>query len=210
MSGESDIEAEVVTMSDNTGGNNSDNGDNSDNANNVDDGSDDEPLPGVNVCIHCGREIVDGHCPNCEGAIDTEQSDNDQLPESTSVDEDPVNWMPKHFVDEIDGEPAINRKGYAVLAEHYDISVTSEAVTYPSDSMFEYAEFEATAITADGQEYSGFGSAHIERGEQGDDKTLLGEMAETRAVKRALALATGVGMTAIEELQSSVGGDGHE
>lgn len=126
----------------------------------------------------------------------------DDIPQSTDVAEDPVSWMPSHFIDHIEGVPAINRKGYAVLAEHYDISVTAEAVTYPSKTDFEYAEFEAVAVTEDGKEYSGFGSAHVERG---DDKTLLGELAETRACKRSLALATGVGMTAVSELQHSLG-----
>lgn len=138
-----------------------------------------------------------------EATVDATPTAGD-IPQSTDVAEDPVSWMPEHFVDTIEGVPAINRKGYAVLAEHYDISVTSEAVTYPSRSDFEYAEFEATAVTEDGREYSGFGSAHVERG---DDKTLLGEPAETRAVKRSLAIATGVGMTAIEEMKGSLGGD---
>lgn len=137
-----------------------------------------------------------------ESAVEPQPVEDD-IPDSPDVAEDPVSWMPGHFVDTIEGVPTINRKGYAVLAEHYDISVTAEVVTYPSETEFEYAEFEATAVTEDGREYSGFGSAHIDRG---DDKTLLGEMAETRAVKRSLAIATGVGMTAIEEMRGSLGG----
>lgn len=180
----------------------------------------DEQVMGLDICVHCGRDINDGHCPDCDGAgtdepvtaqdITSVAADqnagqpDDQLPESPGVDEDPVSWMPSHFVDIIEDNPAINRKGYAVLAEHYGIEVTSSAVTYPGETEFQFAEFEATAVTDDGKEYSGFGSAHVDRD---DEKTVLGEMAETRAVKRSLALATGVGMTAIEELQSSLGGD---
>lgn len=143
-------------------------------------------------------DVVDDEA---QATVDTTPAD--EIPQSPDVAEDPVNWMPSHFIDHIEGVPAINRKGYAVLAEHYDISVTAEAVTYPSESEFEFAEFEATAVTEDGREYSGFGSAHVDRG---DDKTLLGELAETRAVKRSLAIATGVGMTAIEEMRGSLGG----
>jgi hypothetical protein len=123
---------------------------------------------------------------------------------SPDVSEDPLSWMPSHFIDHIEGIPAINRKGYAVLAEHYDISVTAEPLTIPSESDWEYAEFRAVATTPDGREYSGFGSAHIDRG---DDKVLLGEMAETRAVKRATANATGVGMTAVSEMRSATEGE---
>jgi hypothetical protein len=116
---------------------------------------------------------------------------------------DPLSVMPKHFVDQIQGVPTINRKGYAVLAEHFNVSVTAEPITLPSETDFEYAEFRAVATTEDGQEYSGFGSAHINR-QDGDDKHLLAELAETRAMKRATAWATGVGITAYSEMSNSL------
>jgi hypothetical protein len=116
---------------------------------------------------------------------------------------DPLSVMPKHFVDQIQGVPTINRKGYAVLAEHFNVSVTAEPITLPSETDFEYAEFRAVATTEDGQEYSGFGSAHINR-QDGDDKHLLAELAETRAMKRATAWATGVGITAYTEMSNSL------
>lgn len=119
------------------------------------------------------------------------------------ISTDPLNVMPGHFVDSIQGVPTINRKGYAVLAEHYGISVVAEPVTLPGETDFEYAEFKATATTKDGTEYSGFGSAHIER-QDGDDPHLLAELAETRAMKRATAWATGVGMTAQSEMENSL------
>lgn len=142
-----------------------------------------------------------------EGSVADTDTETADLPASPPVDEDPLTWMPDHFVDTIEDEPAINRKGYAVLAEHYGISVTTEPLTIPSESDWEYAEFREVATTPDGREYTGFGSAHIERG---DDKVVLGEMAETRAEKRATASATGVGMLAVEELHSATveGGDG--
>lgn len=136
------------------------------------------------------------------GAVPVADDEAQDLPNAPDVTEDPLTWMPDHFVDSIEGVPSINRKGYAVLAEHYDISVVAEPLSIPSESDWEHAEFRAVATTPDGREYSGFGSAHVERG---DDKTLLGEMAETRAVKRATANATGVGMVAIEEMQTAEG-----
>ena len=141
---------------------------------------------------------------NGDLTVSDQASSASDLPAAPDVTEDPLTWMPEHFIDQIEGVPAINRKGYAVLAEHYDISVTAVPLTITSESEWEYAEFRAVATTPDGREYSGFGSAHVERG---DDKVLLGEMAETRAVKRATANATGVGMTAVSEMRSATEGE---
>ena len=116
---------------------------------------------------------------------------------------DPLSVMPGHFVDTIQGVPTINRKGYAVLAEHFGVSVKAEPVTLPSETDFEYAEFRAVATTEEGAEYSGFGSAHIDRMD-GDDPHLLAELAETRSMKRACAWATGVGITAYTEMTNSL------
>lgn len=125
-------------------------------------------------------------------------TETDSLPaEKPSVDEDPLDWVPAHFKDTIRGVAVLNRKAYAVLCERYDITVKAEPVTLPSETDFEFAEFKAIATTADGNCYTGFGSAHIERD---DDKFILGELAETRAMKRAAAWGTGIGMTAMEEL----------
>jgi hypothetical protein len=126
-----------------------------------------------------------------------------QAVDNKDISDDPLSVMPGHFVDTIQGTPTINRKGYAVLAEHFNISVVATAVTLPGETDFEYAEFRALATTEDGQEYSGFGSAHVDR-QDGDDPHLLAELAETRAMKRAVAWATGVGMTAQEEMENSL------
>jgi len=83
------------------------------------------------------------------------------------------------------------------------VSVTAEPVTLPGKTDHEYAEFRAVAIDAEGNEYSGFGSAHVDRMD-GDDPYLLAELAETRAMKRATAWATGIGMTAMSEMQGEL------
>lgn len=144
-------------------------------------------------------EMSEDGKPQETRATHPETFDN-EVPDEKNVEQDPVDWLPSHFIDQIQGVPTVNRKGYAVLCEQYGVSVTAEPVTLPSDTDFEYAEFRATATTEDGQEYSGFGSAHVER-QDGDDAHLLAELAETRALKRAAAWATGVGVTAIEELK---------
>lgn len=56
-----------------------------------------------------------------------------------------------------------------------------------------------TATTADGRTCEAYGSAHVDRG---DDHELLLELADTRARKRALSIATGVGAVAVAELRA--------
>jgi len=126
--------------------------------------------------------------------------DDVQLPER-SVADDPLNWMPGEFVDEIDGTQAINRKGYEVLAHFYDVEVSAELQVAPEETDHEYCRVKATATTADGRAVEAYGSAHVERG---DDPWLLLEMAGTRARKRALSIATGAGAVAVAELKHEV------
>lgn len=123
-----------------------------------------------------------------------------ELPER-SVADDPLNWIPGDFVDEIDGTQAINRKGYEVLSHFYEIDVAADLEVPPEETGFEYCRVKATATTPDGRVCEAYGSAHVDRD---DDKTLLLEMADTRARKRALSIATGVGAVAVAELKSEV------
>lgn len=109
----------------------------------------------------------------------------------------------REFVDEIDDSPAINRKGFEVLSHFYKIDVHADIHVPPEDTGFEFARVKATATRPDGRECEAFGTAHVDRGD-GDDPTLLLEMAETRAKKRALSIATGVGACAVEELRNEV------
>jgi len=136
-------------------------------------------------------DVID-HSPDAEP-----EPDEYNLPDDgPSVDEDPLVWMPDEFTDTIDGTVAINRKGFEVLAHHYDISCVtevSEALTNPDRVVFK-----ATATDADGDTYTAFGSGGAERGDSGRPTV---EMADTRAYKRAISRATGVGMVAVEELQ---------
>lgn len=146
-------------------------------------------------------EVVDAK-PEPEPAPEpVDDTDTDaQLPER-SVADDPINWMPSEFVDEIDGTPAINRKGFEVLAHFYDIDVSVELRLAPEETDHEECRAKATATRPDGTEEEAFGTAHVERG---DDPWLLVEMAGTRARKRALSIATGAGAVAVAELKNEV------
>ena len=163
-----------------------------------------------------GAEVVDHPDPSPEemendpdiitSVDDLEQEDSDgyDLPDKPSVDEDPLTWMPEDFTDTIDGTVAINRKGYEVMAHHYGIGTPdSECIVGPEETDYKFCRVKATAETEDGTVYTAHGSAHVDRG---DDSYLLLEMADTRARKRVIAQATGVGMVAVSELQNEVTG----
>jgi len=140
--------------------------------------------------------------PREANTVEPDEPDTDgyDLPDDgPSVDEDPLVWMPDEFTDTIDGSVAINRKGFEVLAHHYSIQCETElCAELTADSR---VTFKAVATDADGDTYSAFGSASNERG---DDAGLLVEMADTRAYKRAISRATGVGMVAVSELQNEL------
>jgi hypothetical protein len=139
--------------------------------------------------------------------VEVEDPDAEPVPEEDmelpdrSVAEDPLNWVPGEFVDEIDGTQAINRKGFEVLSHFYDVDVHVDLEVPPEETDFEYCRVKATAVTAEGRECEAYGSAHVDRG---DDPELLLEMADTRARKRALSIATGVGAVAVAELRNEV------
>lgn len=146
--------------------------------------------------------------------VETTPVEPDAAPQPTTADEaaslpdrnvtdDPLTWMPSDFIDQIDGTPAINRKGFEVLSHFYRVGVSVDLEVPPEETDHEYARVKATATTREGRECQAFGSAHVDRG---DDADLLLEMADTRARKRALSIATGVGAVAVEELRAAENG----
>lgn len=159
--------------------------------------------PNVDVVDHSpeGADVQEVENATTEAVEPTAQAgpDHPDLPDR-SVSDDPLTWIPGEFVDQIDGSQAINRKGFEVLAHFYDVSTTSDLQVKPEDEDHEYCRVKATA-TIDGRTVEAFGSAHVDRG---DDPELLLEMANTRARKRALSIATGVGAVAVEELKNEV------
>jgi len=148
------------------------------------------------------RPEPDGGTPEAVATEVVEPTDApDTLPDR-SVSDDPLTWMPSEFVDEIDGSQAINRRGFEVLSHFYDIGINSEVVVAPEETDHTYCRVTATATMPDGRECVSHGSAHVDRG---DDAVLLLEMADTRARKRALSIASGAGAVAVSELKNEVG-----
>jgi len=130
-----------------------------------------------------------------------DESVTDQLPDDgPSISEDPLTWMPNEFIKTVDGTPTITRKGYEVLAHHYDVQGGTEMVVSPVETDMEYAVHKASVTDADGDEYSAYGEAHAS--DNGVENIV--RMSDTRAYKRAVSRATGVGTVAIEELQNDL------
>ena len=151
-----------------------------------------------------GGTVGDPGTPAAEAA-DPQPVETDpveQVPDEPNLTDDPFAWMPGDFVDTIDGTPTINRRGYAALGRKFGISAPDITVHVgPEETDHRYARVEATVVDDEGREYVNHGSASVERG---DDDTLLLELAVTRARKRALAGATGVGLIAVEELKNEL------
>lgn len=114
---------------------------------------------------------------------------------------DPLNILPKHMVDDIQGKTAVNKRGYAMIAERYGIAVSAEILHYPWDNDEGRAVCRAVATTDDGREYSGVGTAAES---DGDMPEQLLELAETRSLKRAVSWASGVGIVSYQELMGQL------
>lgn len=87
---------------------------------------------------------------------------------------------------------------YPVVSDYADIAVKAEAITTAGDTDHEYAEFRATAWRKDeGPEngYTGHATARAIEDRRGIEHR-LNEVAETRAMSRAVAWAAGRGPTA--------------
>ena len=123
----------------------------------------------------------------------------DQLGES--LEDDPLNILPGHMKDTIQGQPAVNKRGYAMIAERYGIAVSARIISMPWDNEEGRAVAHATAETEDGKTYSGHGTACADDGDMEDQ---LIELAETRALKRAVSWASGIGIVAYEELSDQL------
>jgi len=146
-----------------------------------------------------GPEIVDDAEP-VGPSPEQVQEEYDLPDEGPSVDEDPLVWMPDEFTKTVDGTVTISRKGYEVLAHHYDIQGGTELVVSPVETDMEYVVHKATVTDADGDEYTAYGEAHAS--DNGVENIV--RMSDTRAYKRAVSRATGVGTVAIEELQGEL------
>lgn len=132
-----------------------------------------------------------------EDTPDTEALD--ELGES--LETDPLSILPGHMVDSIQGQPAVNKRGYAMIAERYGIEASADVVQLPWENEEGRCVAKATAITDDGKEYSGWATACADDGDMADQ---LIELAETRALKRSVAWASGAGIVGYQELSNQL------
>jgi len=118
-----------------------------------------------------------------------------------SLEDDPLNILPSHMQDDIQGTPAINKRGYAMIAERYGIEVTTTIESYPWENEEGRCVAKAVAITEDGQRYTGHATACKD---DGDMPEQIVELADTRAMKRSVSWASGIGIVAYEELSDEL------
>lgn len=179
--------------------------------------SDDEQLLGVDVCVHCGNDIDDGHCPDCDSRT---IENNAQLPDDISLsseaveaietvkdsglDTDPLSVLPGFMVDSIKGTQAVNKRGYAMIAERYGIEVSTKMIESPWDNDEGRVVCKATATTDSGKTYNAYGTACES---DGDDSANLIELADTRSQKRAVQWASGFGIVGYQELTGQLEGE---
>jgi len=125
----------------------------------------------------------------------------DQLGESLGTD--PLSILPGHMIDQIQGQPAINKRGYAMIAERYGVSVKAHIESYPWENDNGRCVARAVATTEEGNEYQDYATASKD---DGDMPEQLIELASTRALKRVTGWATGLGIVSYQELSQELEG----
>jgi len=147
-----------------------------------------------------GGQVPSAESQSIPSSVEPETTEAiDNLGES--LEDDPLNILPGHMQDTIQGTPAINKRGYAMIAERYGIEVTTTIEAYPWDNDEGRCVAKAVAITEDDKEYTGHATACKE---DGDMPEQIVELADTRAMKRAVSWASGLGIVAYEELNESL------
>ena len=159
----------------------------------------------LDFCDECDSDDVEIYNANDSNPVEEPTADvvdvqetDDALDElGDSLGTDPLNILPGHMIDEIQGQPAINKRGYAMIAERYGIEVKAFIESYPWDNEDNRCVARAVAITEDGKEYQDWASAKAEDGDMGEQ---LVELASTRALKRVVGWASGLGIVSYQEL----------
>jgi len=149
-----------------------------------------------------GGEVVEEPTHTVEAPPKPEESQDDPLAQlGEELGTDPLSILPTHMVDTIQGQPAVNKRGYAMIAERYGIEAKAEIVELPWENEEGRCVAKATAITEEGKEYSGWATAAES---DGDMPEQLIELAETRSLKRCVSWASGVGIVSYQELASEL------
>jgi hypothetical protein len=103
------------------------------------------------------------------------------------------------FVMTLGGDPYIKREGFQRLARREDYRVETEMRTWASDTDNELAEARAVVRDQEGDVVAtGSGTAYAPQEDLSGAEGNLNELAETRALSRAMGWATGAGLSAVE------------
>ena len=103
------------------------------------------------------------------------------------------------FMMTLGGDPYIRREGFQRLARSEGYRVETEMRTWASDTDCELAEASARVLDEDGTVVAtGSGTAYLPEEDLSGAKGNLNELAETRALSRAMGWATGAGLSAVE------------
>ena len=151
-------------------------------------------------------EVVDHTAPDPTPTAKPTTEDTDAALEELgdSLETDPLGILPGHMIDHIQGQPAINKRGYAMIAERYGVSVKAYIESYPWENDEGRCVARAVATTDDGKEYQDYATAQKA---DGDMPEQLIELASTRALKRVTGWATGLGIVSYQELSNQLEGD---
>jgi len=114
---------------------------------------------------------------------------NDVGAESFVVD---VKGVPREFILELGGETHVRKAGYYKIAADQGLEWSAEAIQRSYEGVVRDPET--------GQEWSNVGTAHLPGEDMDGAEYNLDELAATRACCRALSMATGVGLTSVEEM----------
>jgi hypothetical protein len=113
------------------------------------------------------------------------------------------------FVMTLGGDPYIKREGFQRLARREGYRVETEMRTWASDTDNELAEARAVVRDQDGDVVAtGTGTAYAPDEDLAGAEGNLNELAETRALSRAMGWATGAGLSAVEVDASAEYDDG--
>jgi len=124
---------------------------------------------------------------------------NDVGAESFVVD---VKGVPREFILELGGETHVRKAGYYKIAADQGLEWSAEAIqrSYEGDDD-DRAVYEGVVRDPEtGQEWRNVGTAHLPGEDMDGAEYNLDELAATRACCRALSMATGVGLTSVEEM----------
>jgi hypothetical protein len=152
-------------------------------------------------------EVVDagdGEVPNATGeAIDALPDRDDRAEAPTPKLDDPfaedLEDVDERFVMRLGGDPYIRREGFQRLARAEGYRVRTEMRTWASDTDNELAEASARVLDEDGDVVAtGTGTAYLPEEDLSGAAGNLNELAETRALSRAMGWATGAGLSAVE------------